>query len=130
MHTGRQLPTVSSLDTQVTHLHHVFLRNKLGGTKRTGLDAQLTASAFLLGDENNAIGALINSTLRTSLKASWLATMLTGHRHKIHDQLAPNLGGPHLFNLDEVWPHAKPVLLLAGHLTGKTTVTEVYVNKK
>jgi len=109
-------------------LHYVFLRNKLGGTKGAGLNAQLTTGAFLLIDENNAIGALTNSTLRAGFNASWLTAMPAGHGHKIHDQLAPNPGGPYLFNLDEVWSHTKLVLLLASHLTGKTTVTELHIN--
>jgi len=111
-------------------LHYVFLRNKLRGTKGAGLDAQLTTGAFLLADENNAIGTLINSTLRAGFKASWLAAVPTGHRHEIHDQLAPNPGGSYLFNLYEVRSHAKLVLLLAGHLAGKTAVTEIYINTK
>jgi len=111
-------------------LYYVFLRNKLRGTKGAGLDAQLTTGAFLLVDENNAIGALINSTLRAGFKASWLAAVPTGHRHEIHDQLAPNPGGSYLFNLYEVRSHAKLVLLLAGHLAGKTAVTEIYINTK
>jgi len=73
---------------------------------------------------------LIDGTLRAGFNASWLTAVPTGHGHKIHDQLAPNPGGSHLLNLNEVRAHAKPVLLLAGHLAGKTTVTEVYVNKK
>lgn len=130
VHASRQQPLVSPLYTQVTHLHYVFLRDKLGGTKGTGLNACLTTGAFLLDDENNSVGALIDGTLRTGFDTRWLAAMLTGHGHVIQDQLAPNPYRSHLFNLDEVWSYAKPVLLLASYLAGITTIAEIYINEK
>jgi hypothetical protein len=33
-------------------------------------------------------------------------------------------------NLNEVCSHGKPMLLFAGHLAGKTSITEIHVNKQ
>jgi hypothetical protein len=90
----------------------------------------LTTRAFLLVDENNAIGAFPDGILRAGLDAGRLAAVVAGHGHEIHGQLTPNPGGSHLMNLNEVCSHGKPMLLFAGHLAGKTPITEIHVNKQ
>jgi hypothetical protein len=124
------MATIGSIYTEVTLLNDIFPGQKLGGTKGAGLQTDLTTRAFFLVDENNAIGAFADGILRAGLNAGRLATVFTGHGHEIHGQLPPNAGGSHLMNLNEVCSHGNPMLLFAGHLAGKTTVTEIHVHKQ
>jgi hypothetical protein len=130
VHTSGHLSTVGSIHTQVTLLHHIFSGQKLRRTKGTGLETELTTRAFLLVDENNAIGAFADRILRAGLNAGRLAAVLTGHGHKIHGQLTPNSGGSYLMDLNEVCSHSEPMLLFARHLAGKTPITEIHVHKQ
>ncbi len=130
MDTRGQKPVISSLYAEVALLHDVFLGDKLGCAKGTGLDAQLAPCTHFLVNEDDAVGAPIDSILRARFNARRLATVFAGHGHIIHREFAPNPFGAHFMNFNEVRSHGEAVLLLAGHLAGKTAIAKIDIDKK
>jgi len=125
-----QKPFISSFYTEVTLLHDIFLGDILGCAKGAGLDAELAPRTFLLVNEDDAIGALIDSIFRARFNARWLAAVFTGHGHIIHREFAPGLFGAHFMNFNEVGAYGEPVLLLTGYLAGQTPIAKIDIDKK
>jgi hypothetical protein len=125
-----QKPFISSLYAEVTLLHDIFLGDKLGCAKGAGLDAQLAPCTFLLVNEDDAVGALMDSIFRARFNARRLATVFAGHGHIIHREFAPSLFGTHFMNFNEVRAYGEAVLLLAGYLAGQTAIAKIDIHKK
>ena len=111
-------------------MHDIFLGDELGCAKGTGLDAQLAPSTFLLVNENDAVGALIDSIFWARFNARRLATVFAGYGHIIHREFAPGLFWAHFMNFNEVRAYGEAMLLLAGYLTGQTPIAKIDIDKK
>jgi hypothetical protein len=125
-----QKPFIGSFYAEITLLHDIFLGDKLGCAKGTGLDAQLASGTLFLVNKNDAVGALIDSIFRARFNACRLATVFAGHGHIIHREFAPRLLGTYFMNFNEVGAYGQAVLLLAGYLAGKTAIAKIDIHKK
>jgi hypothetical protein len=101
-------------NTEITLYCYFLIIIKLHSPERTGPDAFLAANAQLLIDE-------YDSPLIPGNRFYWARILAGGLRTMV--AIEGDKGGGSFNHPDQPWTHAKPMFLLACHLTGMTTHT-------
>ena len=116
---GGDQPLIDPMDAQIAFHGDVFLRVEGDGVIGAGRDTGLAAGACFRVENHHAVRAPLDGFNRAGRHAGGvLAVLAEGHVEGVITAVRVQVGGFHLFYLDNLEADGDVVFLLAGDLAG------------